>query len=79
MPTKMTPSSGADPHHARRGRRDSEAPVLIAPLELELPTTSFPSWKSIARLALPSRLELKRPEGSSSEAPLRKVIFTTFV
>src|SRR5207244_2376435 len=25
-----------------------------------------PSWKSMARLALPSRLELKRPEGSSA-------------
>src|SRR5207244_2313251 len=36
-----------------------------------------PSWKSMARLVLPSRLELKRPEGSLSEAPLAKVIFTT--
>src|SRR4029453_5875535 len=38
-----------------------------------------PSWKSMARLVLPSRLELKRPEGSSNEAPLTKVIFTTFL
>jgi hypothetical protein len=38
-----------------------------------------PSWKSIARLVLPSRLELKRPDGSSSAAPLEKVIFTTFL
>src|SRR6516162_5250223 len=38
-----------------------------------------PSWKSMARLVLPSRLELKRPEGSFSEAPLAKVIFTTFL
>src|SRR5882757_7775186 len=38
-----------------------------------------PSWKSMARLVLPSRLELKRPEGSSSEAPLAKVIFTIFL
>src|SRR5262249_11816911 len=37
------------------------------------------SWKSMARLVLPSRLELKRPEGSSNEAPLAKVIFTTFL
>src|SRR6476619_1450674 len=36
-----------------------------------------PSWKSMARLVLPSRLELKRPEGSLSEAPLAKVSFTT--
>ena len=36
-----------------------------------------PSWKSMARLVLPSRLELKRPEGSSSAAPLAKVSFTT--
>src|ERR1700730_11357363 len=26
-----------------------------------------PSWKSMARLVLPSRLELKRPEGSSGQ------------
>src|SRR5262245_46692785 len=38
-----------------------------------------PSWKSMARLVLPSRLELKRPDGSFSEAPLAKVIFTTFL
>ncbi len=31
----------------------------------------------MARLTLPSRLELKRPEGSSSAAPLAKVSFTT--
>ena len=36
-----------------------------------------PSWKSMARLTLPSRLELNRPEGSSNEAPLAKVSFTT--
>src|SRR5262245_48971420 len=30
----------------------------------------------MARLVLPSRLALKRPEGSSNEAPLAKVIFT---
>jgi hypothetical protein len=29
-----------------------------------------PLWKSMARLVLPSRLELKSPEGSFSEAPL---------
>ena len=33
----------------------------------------------MARLVLPSRLELKRPEGSFSEAPLAKVSFTTFL
>src|ERR1700732_2497477 len=38
-----------------------------------------PSWKSMARLVLPSRLELKRPEGASNAAPLAKVIFTTFL
>src|SRR4030095_7184388 len=38
-----------------------------------------PSWKSIARLVFPSRLELKRPEGSFRAAPLAKVIFTTFL
>src|SRR5262245_3300071 len=38
-----------------------------------------PSWKSMARLVLPSRLELKSPEGSSIAAPLAKVIFTTLL
>src|SRR5215467_144928 len=38
-----------------------------------------PSWKSMARLVFPSRLELKRPEGSRRAAPLAKVIFTTFL
>src|SRR5262249_4372132 len=33
----------------------------------------------MARLVLPSRVELKRPEGSSSEAPLAKVSFTTLL
>src|SRR5689334_12376953 len=33
----------------------------------------------MARLVPPSRLELKRPEGSSNEAPFAKVIFTTFL
>ncbi len=41
--------------------------------------TSAPSWISIARRVLPSRLELKRPAGSLSEAPLAKVSFTTFL
>src|SRR5258706_14090140 len=40
---------------------------------------SSPSWKSIARLALPSRLELNSPAGSLSDAPLRKVSFTTLL
>src|SRR5262249_23571192 len=38
-----------------------------------------PSWKSMARLVFPSRLELKSPEGSFRAAPLAKVIFTTFL
>src|SRR5688572_14973322 len=38
-----------------------------------------PWWKSMARRVLPSRLELKRPEGSSSAAPLAKVSFTAFL
>lgn len=42
-------------------------------------STSSPSWKSMARLVFPSRLELKRPEGSSSAAPFAKVILTTFL
>src|SRR5262245_39169824 len=38
-----------------------------------------PSWISMARRVLPSRLELKSFEGSSNEAPLAKVIFTTLL
>src|SRR4029450_4172093 len=40
---------------------------------------SSPSCKSIARRVLPSRLELNSPEGSSSEAPLKNVSFTTLL
>jgi hypothetical protein len=40
---------------------------------------SSSSWTSIARRVLPSRLELNRPEGSSSEAPLKKVSLTTLL
>src|SRR5205085_10313280 len=37
-------------------------------------SSSFsPLWKSMARRVLPSRLELKRPQGSSNAAPLAKV------
>src|SRR5262249_5694716 len=43
------------------------------------PFSLSPSWKSMARLTLPSRLELKTPDGSFREAPLTKVIFTTFL
>src|SRR6478752_2442821 len=39
-------------------------------------STLSPSWKSIARRALPSRLELNRFDGSSSDAPLKNVTFT---
>jgi len=37
------------------------------------------SLMSMARLTFPSRLELKRPEGSSKAAPLKKVSLTTFL
>src|SRR5262245_28123360 len=43
----------------------------------ERSSIASPSRLSIARLVLPSRLELKRPEGSLSDAPLAKVSFTT--
>src|SRR3954453_8241971 len=33
----------------------------------------------MARRVLPSRLELKRPDGSGSDAPFANVIFTTFL
>src|SRR5438270_7844987 len=40
-------------------------------------STSSPSWMSIARRVFPSRLELKSLAGSSNEAPLANVSFTT--
>src|SRR5712664_78564 len=41
--------------------------------------TLSPSWMSMARLALPSRLELNRPEGSFNAARLENVILTKFL
>ena len=38
-----------------------------------------PSPMSIARRTFPSRLELNRPLGSSSDAPFAKVSFTAFL
>src|SRR5258707_6092472 len=42
-------------------------------------STLSPSWMSMARLTFPSRLELKRPEGSFNAAPLANVILTAFL
>lgn len=43
------------------------------------PTSAFDEALAlIGRSAVPSRPELKRPGGSSNEAPLAKVSFTTF-
>ena len=39
------------------------------------PSTDCPSWISIARRVLPSRLALKRRVGSCSDVPLAKVGF----
>src|SRR6476620_11811615 len=41
--------------------------------------TFSPSWMSMARLTFPSRLELKRREGSFNAAPLANVILTTLL
>src|SRR5512134_261702 len=42
-------------------------------------STSSPSWMSIALRVLPSKLELKRREGSGTLAPRANVSFATFV
>src|SRR6185503_4065780 len=42
-------------------------------------STVSPSGMSIALRVLPSRLELKRPDGSGTLAPRAKVSFTTFL
>src|SRR5688572_15338506 len=44
-----------------------------------LASTFSPSWMSIALRVLPSKLELKRREGSGILAPRANVSFTTFV
>src|SRR5947207_2155422 len=64
----------ADPYRAFRAAKD----VFSATAARMSACNAFasilsPSWKSMARLVLPSRLELKRPEGSFNEAPLAKV------
>src|SRR2546421_10168083 len=41
--------------------------------------TFSPSWMSIALRVLPSKLELKRPDGSGTLAPRANVSFTTFL
>src|SRR5437870_3215031 len=47
---------------------------------LNAPASTFsPSWMSIALRVLPSRLELKRRDGSGRLAPLANVSFTTLV
>src|SRR5258708_39905480 len=47
---------------------------------LNAPASTFsPSWMSIALRVLPSKLELKRPDGSGILAPRANVSFTTFV
>ena len=53
---------------------------VAAALNSDLSARAFtlsPSRKSMARRILPSRLELKRPVGSSSFAPFAKVNLTT--
>ena len=42
-------------------------------------STFSPSWMSIALRVLPSRLELKRRDGSGMQAPWAKVSLTTFM
>src|SRR5688500_20342246 len=48
--------------------------------DVNAPASTFsPSWMSIALRVLPSRLELKRFDGSGTLAPRANVSFTTFV
>src|SRR6266536_26517 len=83
----MSPSCVAPtvPRAALTGHREPRAEDLFKATAARMrafrasSSSLSPSWKSMARLALPSRLELKRPEGSFREAPLAKVIFTTFL
>jgi hypothetical protein len=55
-------SGGSHRHVQRHGGANERLQRLCTDL--------VPSWKSMARLTLPSRLALKRPEGSLSEGAL---------
>src|SRR5688572_13006626 len=85
---RVSPERAGEPKELRHGARSLEGfgvrEVLSATawrtraLKADA-STSSPSWMSIARRTLPSRLELKRRAGSSRGAPLAKVSFTTFL
>src|SRR6266853_1745533 len=79
MDGQMPP--GRNDHQIRDYRADDLFRAAAARMSVLKAASSIssPSWKSIARLVLPSRLELNSPEGSLSEAPLEKVSFTTFL
>lgn len=44
-----------------------------------VPSIAAPSWRSIARRVLPSRLELNKPLGSGNDAPWAKVSLTALL
>lgn len=60
-------------YFARAVLRSTAAPMSALKART---STSWPSWRSIARRVFPPRLELNSPDGSSSAAPLAKVSFT---
>src|SRR6266545_6184421 len=74
----MSPSCVAPtvPRAALTGHREPRAEDLFKATAARMrafrasSSSLSPSWKSMARLALPSRLELKRPEGSFSGGSL---------
>ena len=79
-----TSAPAAHPHPISDLEHDVYRDVFSATAERMSSSSAFssivsPSWKSIARRTLPSRLELKRPDGSSNEAPFANVIFTTLL
>src|SRR5262245_12755302 len=66
-------------HGATRDSRAFSFTAALMSALSALPLILSPSRKSMARLALSSRLELNKPEGSSRSAPLANVIFTAFL
>ena len=68
--------SGAADYAQRRAREVFSVTAARMSALNDFSSIFSPSRKSIARRVLPSRLELKRRDGSSSAAPLAKVSFT---
>jgi glucose-6-phosphate 1-dehydrogenase len=72
------PDVAKEPFFAVFDLRELFSPIACRTSALNAASSiSSPSWMSIARRVLPSRLELNRRAGSCKDAPFAKVSFTT--